>query len=188
MTPRTQIEQYQRRRFLSQDEKEYYDRLIRIATSAVYCCFTFKKKPVNCEAAFADLRSMVRLWSRYCRDNIAWIAALEQTLSGCSNFSVRLHLHCILLSNAPLSPSGIQESWKRYCGNSKCEKYERAQDGIGYILKMTRHDQCEWDVSKNLYLLDLLRPDKNSRERRTHARQHERGRLRRAAGKETLEL
>ncbi len=172
-TARSQINHTPRLRFLDQIEMDFYNRLIRTATTTVYCCFTFET-PVDQQNAFTALRSMIKLWSRYYRENIAWIAALERTLSGCSNFAIRPHFHCILLSNAPRSPSNIEKSWCRYFGNSQCEKYDRAQICIGYILKMMISDQCEWEVSHNLSLFNPLRPAKNSRERRVFARQAER--------------
>ncbi|HLW54377.1 MAG TPA: hypothetical protein VKW06_16190 [Candidatus Angelobacter sp.] len=102
-------------------------------------------------------------------------------MSGLSNFKVKRHLHCILLSNAPLSAAGIQERWGGMVGNAKVEAYDFSKNGIGYILKKRDDEHCDWALSDNIYLFAPGYEPKNKNERQSLKR-HRARRSRRAGG------
>jgi hypothetical protein len=113
------------------------------------------------------------------RENIGYIYGLEMTLSGCSTtLNERLHFHFILLSHAPLSAEVIQERWIALFGQAKCEFYDNSKNGVGYILKKIDQEQCEWNVSDNLYLFVPHYQPKTKHERRALERQKMRNSLR----------
>jgi hypothetical protein len=164
-----------KRSFLSQDERDWYAGILGNALCVLYCTFTFEHH-VDSQQARRTFEDFIRILSsrwRY-RENIAYIMAEEMTLSGLSNFRVRRHLHAAVLSNAPLSHEGVQERWDAYVGNAKVRAYDRGQDGIGYILKMSASERCDWKVSDNIWLFAPGYTPKNKKERDTLKRHLER--------------
>lgn len=173
--------EYLRRRFLTDEEKMFFDGIISSAPSSIYGCFTFKSK-VDEQQAKTSFDSFISiLSSRWrLRENVAWIRAMEtKTLSGCSDYSIHLHFHFVLLSNAKLNPVAVQERWNAMVGNSKCELYDCKQDGLGYLLKMLGTDCCEFDISDNIWLFQPERKPRNKHERRMLKRSIERNSKRR---------
>lgn len=159
-----------KRKFLTAEERTWYEAIVKHAPTANYCCFTFAT-PVNSQQADRTFRDVFDKMSLRYRANIGWIRAEEHSLSGCGNFSIRRHYHCILLSSVPIAPESVQEVWTRYVGNSKCELFDLAKgDGIGYMLKMREREHCDWDLSDNLYLFVPGYRPSHSRKRRVMAR------------------
>lgn len=168
--------EFWRRRFLTDEERIFFGRILSSAPFSIYGCFTFKSK-VDEQQARTSFDSFISiLSSRWrLRENIAWIRALEtKTLSGCSDYSVHLHFHFVLLSNAKLDPVVVQERWNAMVGNSKCELYDCKRDGLGYLLKMLGTDCCEFDISDNIWLFQPGRIPRNKHERRVLKRSIER--------------
>jgi hypothetical protein len=165
------------RRFLHAEANAFFENLIRSSSSAIYACFTFKHN-VNEEQADITLRCFVDELERFYRENIGWIRSTEVTLSGCSNFAVRRHIHAVFMSKAHLSPIHVQNTWHDRIGNCKCEPYDLEQRGIGYILKSAGHEQNDWDISRNLILLNPSIEITDKRDRRAYKRQHDRAQKR----------
>jgi hypothetical protein len=155
-----------KRRFLSQEERDWWLGILGNALSVLYCTFTFRDH-VDSHQARKTFEDFIRILSSRYRENIAYIMAEEMTLSGLSTFRVRRHLHAVVLSNAPLSPDGFQECWDACVGNAKVRAYDLGQDGIGYILKMTASEYCDWKLSDNIWLFAPDHVPKNKRERHT---------------------
>lgn len=167
--------EYAKRCFISLAEQTFFHKLIRTSRTALYVTFTFTYK-VGSECAFKKLRAFIDDVSHLYGDNIAWIAALESTLSGCTTSAIRPHFHCILFSDSPISPETINHLWTKAFGRVHCKHYDLSQNGIGYIMKMRQYDTCEWDISDNAYIFHPFHQPRNSRQRRVIARQLRRNR------------
>lgn len=167
--------------FLPPEERRFYESFIFSARTAIFGCFTFRYDTGE-EYANFKFRAFINLLSRRYHENIEWIQSSEVKLSDFSGCKVRRHIHAVLLTNANLSPLDIQKLWKKLIGNSKCEFYNPDLDGIGYILKLRNHEQCNWDISNHLFLFHPRRHPKDKRERRTLRRQLSRGKARASRG------
>ena len=161
--------------FLPPEERRFYESFILSARTAIFGCFTFRRNTGE-ESANCIFREFINLLSKRYHENIEWIQSSEVKLSDFSGCDVRRHIHAVLLTNADLYPMDVQKRWERLIGNSKCDLYNPDLDGIGYILKLRNHEQCNWHISNHLSLFHPRRHPKNKRERRTLRRQLSRGR------------
>jgi hypothetical protein len=170
--------QHSPHRFLQEQEREWFVRIIRSADFSLYSTLTFNFE-VDSQQAHKVFDDEIKRLSSIWGDEIAFILAEEAgCYSGLSkHFRVRRHLHAVLLSHSDVSAQAVEDRWERCVGNAKVEHYNFAQDGIGYILKKRDDEDCDWRISDNLFLFVPGYEGKNKAERQALKRQ----RLRRSA-------
>jgi hypothetical protein len=152
-------------RFLTEVERCFFRAIVESVPHGVYGCLTFRHS-VSDEQADKAFRSFFAVHFLQLAENVGWIRSTERRLSGCSDYGVHLHFHFVMFSQAPLSPARIQADWTTLIGNAKCDFYDSTRNGIGYILKMSHQEFCDWSFSDNLYLFLPGYQPKNRRERR----------------------
>jgi hypothetical protein len=147
--------------FLHEQEREWFVNIIRSAQFSYYSTLTFNQT-VDSHESQKRFDDFIKMSSSRCRDEIAFILAEESgTYSGLSrDYSVRRHLHAVLLSHSDLNAQDVERRWSLLIGNAKVENYDFTKDGIGYVLKLRNQVQCDWRLSDNIFLFqpdDILR-------------------------------
>lgn len=150
--PNSSHSSYKPLRFLTQVEKQWAKAIIRNALSAVYFTFTFAER-IDSQQANRTFRSFIEILSGplRLRENIGYLLAEERALSGLSNCRELLHLHGVLMSNAPLIAKELEERWSWAVGHAKVDPYDFSKEGLGYMLKKINHDGCDWKLSDNIH-------------------------------------
>jgi len=118
---------------------------------------------------------------RHLRAPIAYVRGDEKRYSGCGKPGAPWHYHLVMASTASLPAAWMRATWEAMAGRRQngaggnFRRYDPERGGIGYLLKMIKHDHGDWTFRN----LDLVLPaeasvggrSRNHRQRRREGRQ-----------------